>query len=93
VQALQELVERQLVDVLLEREVHHLAGVVDAAVLLHLEDALVAHAGHQLGLDLRVAEVEEVPRVVPHEAVLPDGLAVATHLPVGLEHQVAGGRP
>ena len=39
-------------------------------------------------LDLGVLEVEEVPRVVPDEAVLLDRLAVAADLGVGLEDEV-----
>ncbi len=37
--------------------------------------------------DRRIFEVEEVAGVVPHEAVLNDGAAIAAGLRLGLEHE------
>jgi len=79
-QAVEEVVVRQLVDVLLEREVDVAAGIADRAAPDHGADLVAGHAGAQPGLDRRVAEVEEVARVVPHEAVLHHRTAVAAGL-------------
>ena len=57
-------------------------------LLLDHADALPGHALAQPLLDLGVLEVEEVPRVVPDEAVLLDRLAPAADLAVGLEDEV-----
>ncbi len=45
------------------------------------------HALDEVLLDFRMAEVEEVPRVIPNEAVALDGTAIAADLLVGLEDE------
>ena len=65
VEAVDQLLLRELVDVLLERKVDLRALVVDERLLHDVEDALLGHALAQPRLDLRVLEVEEVPGVVP----------------------------
>jgi len=85
-QALEELVERQLVDVLLERKVDVAPGVADERELLDRAHLLARHPGAQPCLDLRILEVEEVAAVVPDETVAHDRAAVAAGLGVALEH-------
>ena len=60
----------------------------DEGLLVDDADLLAGHAFAEPLLDLRVLEVEEVPRVVPDEALLLHGLAPAADLAVGLEHEV-----
>ena len=84
-QAVDELFFGELVDVLLEGKIDATAAVRDVAQLLHRADVLTGHALAQERLDFGVLEVEKVTRVVPREAVLFDGLAVATDLVVRLE--------
>src|SRR5690606_14240997 len=79
-QAVDEVVPLELVDVLLEREVDVAAAVADERPLLDRANLGARHPRAQPGLDLWVAEVEEVAGVVPHEAVLHDGPAVAARL-------------
>jgi hypothetical protein len=76
------------VDVLLEGEVDELAAEGDERLLVDHADALSRHAVAQPLLDLGVLEVEEVPRVVPDESVLLDGLAPAADLAVRFEDEV-----
>jgi hypothetical protein len=87
VQAVDELVLRELVDVLLKREVDERAVVVDEALASDGAHHLALHPLAQPGLDVRVLEVEEVARVVPDEAVLLHGLAVAADLLVALQDE------
>ena len=68
VQAVDELGLRELVDVLLEREVDAPPAVGDEALLLDDPDVLPGHPVAKPLLDLGVLEVEEVARVVPDEA-------------------------
>src|SRR5690606_18529650 len=88
-EALQELVLRQLVDVLLEWKVDIAAGVADLRDALDGADVLAGHPRAQPRFDRRVLEVEEVTRIVPHEPVAHDGPAVATGLVGGLAHDHA----
>ena len=88
-QALEELVERQLVDVLLEREVDVAPGVTDLRDALDRAHVLSRHPRAQPRLDARILEVKEVPRVVPDEPGRFDGLAVAADLGVRLADQDA----
>jgi hypothetical protein len=90
VEAVDELVLRKLVDVLLEGEVHQAPAVRDERALLDHADLLARHARPQPALDLGVLEVEEVSRVVPYEPRPPDRLAVTPDLTVGLQHQALG---
>ena len=85
VEALDELVLRELVDVLLEREIDHPPAVGDLRRPRDRPDLLPLHPLAQPRLDVGVLEVEEVPGVVPDEAVLVDRLAVAADLAVGFE--------
>jgi single stranded DNA-binding protein len=87
VQALDELVLRQLVDVLLEGEVDLPSRAYEMNDFFSTVRILPRHALAQPRLDVRVLEVEEVPGVVPDEAVLLDGLAPAADLAVGLEDE------
>ncbi len=94
VEAVDEVFLRELVDVLLERKVDEAIGEEDAAVLLHDEHALIAHARDELALDLGMLEVEEVARVIPDETISDDRLAIAADLRLGLEDEVVvGARP
>ena len=86
-QALEELVVRELVDVLLEREVDVAARVADEALLDDRAHVLAGHARAQPRLDRRILEVEEVAGVIPRESVTRDGAAVAARLALGLEHE------
>ena len=88
VEAVDELLLRQLVYILLE-------GEVDIAVaILYLR--MLAAAQQRGGVDmltdellhLGIAEMEEVAGVVPHEAILLDGLTIATDGSVGLDDAV-----
>ena len=87
-QAVDEFVLRQLVDVLLEREIDEPPAVRDERPLLNGAHLLAGHALAQPALDLGMLEVEEVARVVPDEAVPLDRLAVAADLAIGLENEV-----
>lgn len=88
VEAVDELLLRQLVYVLLE-------GEVDIAVAI-LNLRVLAAAQQRGGIDmltdellhLGIAEMEEVAGVVPHEAILLDGLAVTTDGGIGLDDAV-----
>jgi hypothetical protein len=77
-----------LVDVLLEGKVDPLAPVGDEALLLHRANVLSWHARAQPRFDVWVFEVEEVPRVVPDEAILFDGLAIAADLFIAIDDEV-----
>ena len=89
VQALDELGLRQLVDVLLEREVDVAARIADRRQLRDRPDVLARHARAQPRLDRGILEVEEVARIVPHEPGALDGAAVPTGLRRRLHHQHA----
>jgi hypothetical protein len=90
--ALEELGVRQLVDVFLKRKIDISSRVPDRAALDHGADLLPRHSRAQPRLDLGVAEVKEVARVVPDEAGLDDGAAVAARLGLALEDEHAGTR-
>src|SRR5580658_4048985 len=87
-QTVDELVLRELVDVLLEGEIDRGPLVSNEALLLDRQDALRGHSLAEPGLDLGVLEVEEVARVVPGEAAPFDGLAVTADLGVRFEDEV-----
>ena len=88
VEAVDEVLLRELVDVLLEREVDGVAFEVDERLAVDLPDVLPRHVVAEPRLDLGVLEVEEVPGVVPDEPLLLHGLAVTADLRVAFENEV-----
>ncbi len=97
VQAVDEVLLGELVDVLLEGEVDPSIAERDERLLVDREDALPRHPLAEPRLDVLVLEVEEVAGVVPDEPLLLHRLAVAADLAVGFEHEVvvvaeSGGR-
>ena len=88
VEAVDELLLRQLVDVLLEGEVHIAVAILYLGMLAAAQQrGRVDMLADEL-LHLGIAEMEEVAGVVPHEAILLDGLAIATDGTVGLDDAV-----
>jgi hypothetical protein len=68
---------RELMDVTLKGKVDERAFVVDARLLHHATHAFGTDACDQLLFEVGVAKMEKMARVVPDEAVLPDGAAIA----------------
>jgi predicted RNA-binding protein with PIN domain len=84
-QTIDEVGTRELMNVFLEREIDVAAGEANERALVNGSNVLPGHAIPQPALDLWTAKMEEVPGVVPDEAVALDGLAVAAGLAVGLD--------
>ena len=80
VQAVDELLLRQLVNVRLEGVVDQLPFIEDARALVLHDDVLFRRVFQKQVAVLLGLEVEEVPRVVPDEAGLADRAAVAADL-------------
>src|SRR5258708_4859429 len=75
-------------DVFLKGKIDELAAVRNERSLVDDAHLLVAHARAEPRLDLRVAEMKEVPGVVPDEAGPLDRFAVAADLSIGFQHEV-----
>ena len=86
-QAIDELVPGQLVDVLLKGKIDERAAVGNERALLHDPNLLVRHPGAEPGFDFGMLEVKEVTRIVPGKPGALDGLAVPADFRVGLEDQ------
>ena len=88
VEAVDELLLLQLVDVLLEGEVHIAVAILYLGMLAAAQQrGRVDMLADEL-LHLGIAEMEEVTGVVPHEAILLDGLTIATDGTIGLDDAV-----
>ena len=88
VEAVDELLLGQLVDVLLEGEVHIAVAILYLGMLPAAQQRGRVDMFADELLHLGIAEMEEVAGVVPHEAILLDGLAIATDGTVGLDDAV-----
>ena len=73
----------------LERKSMPAPGAADLADPLRPVRTSCLASARAAVLDRRILEVEEVTGVIPHEAVLHDGAAIAAGLGLGLEHDHA----
>ena len=88
VEAVDELLLRQLVNVLLEGEVHIAVAILYLGMLAAAQQRVRSDMLADELLHLGIAEMEEVAGVVPHEAILLDGLTIATDGTIGLDDAV-----
>src|SRR5690606_23960220 len=77
-------------DVLLKGEVYPVSLRVDTRGLFDVPHPRAPDTFDEHLLDVLVSKVEEVARVVPHETIALDGLAVAAHILLGLVDEVVG---
>jgi hypothetical protein len=88
VQAIDEVVLWELMDVFLEGKVDRCVFEVDGRAFVYGAYIFVGHAFDEILLDVWVAKVKEMAGKVPDKAILFDGFAVATDFGVAFEDDV-----